>query len=562
VRATLAASAAVGMVGSIRAATVEYRYDALGRLSGYTDPSTGQRVKYTYDANGNLTGVTVTAAPTIASFTPSCGVPGTSISIMGSGFGTGGVVNTVTINGIAATVTFTSATKLTVTQPSGATAGPIQVTLSGGGGSATSPTPYGGMCGPPTITSVNPSIGVEPVGATPGTTVTITGTNFMPTPSQNIVSFGVATASVGTASATSLVVTVPESATSGAVTVRTPYGVATAPSDFYVMPAGYATTSLDTHQRIASSVPVTIGAAGHVAVLLFDGTAGQRISALATPNVPWRLTLVGPYGPISVPNPPCGNSAAFIRATTLPLTGTYALVVDDPAGMATGSVTVNLYANVTDNTLSITPGFPGTPVTATTSTPGQMSRLNFTATAGQRVSVIVTVGTLGCCYNYASIVGPDGGYLHSPVKVDAGGFLDAKTIPAGGDGTYTVLLDASSNVGTATFEVRTVPADIVATLPFGGPTSMNLLAGQNAHFTFTGTAGQVVKIHHTGGAVPLGSDFFLMGPDGIGVAPPTTGDIGPVTLPQGGVYTLLVDPLGVSMTNESLFLTDCAGGGC
>jgi hypothetical protein len=65
----------------------------------------------------------------------------------------------------------------------------------------------------PTISSFSPNSG--PVG----TTVTITGTNFSSTPSNNIVYFGGAKATVNTASATSLTVTVPIGATFMPITV-------------------------------------------------------------------------------------------------------------------------------------------------------------------------------------------------------------------------------------------------------------------------------------------------------------------------------------------------------
>lgn len=67
----------------------------------------------------------------------------------------------------------------------------------------------------PAITSFTPTSG--PVG----TTVTITGTNFSTNPADNIVYFGATKATVTTASATSLTVTVPGGATYEPITVTT-----------------------------------------------------------------------------------------------------------------------------------------------------------------------------------------------------------------------------------------------------------------------------------------------------------------------------------------------------
>ncbi|MBS1487990.1 MAG: VCBS repeat-containing protein [Bacteroidetes bacterium] len=66
---------------------------------------------------------------------------------------------------------------------------------------------------PPTITSFSPSSGL------PGTPVTLTGTNFNTTASQNIVYFNGSKASVVSATATQLIVTSPSKISYGAITV-------------------------------------------------------------------------------------------------------------------------------------------------------------------------------------------------------------------------------------------------------------------------------------------------------------------------------------------------------
>jgi uncharacterized protein YjdB len=68
------------------------------------------------------------------------------------------------------------------------------------------------ICAVPTITSVSP------MTAIPGATVTITGTNFNSTPSNNVVYFGATRATVTAASTTSLAVVMPASGTYAFVT--------------------------------------------------------------------------------------------------------------------------------------------------------------------------------------------------------------------------------------------------------------------------------------------------------------------------------------------------------
>lgn len=81
-------------------------------------------------STGTLTAyVTYTPAPTISSFTPAVGGPGTSVVISGTNF-TG--ASSVKFNGTTASYTVDSAIQITATVPVGATVGTITVTTAGG----------------------------------------------------------------------------------------------------------------------------------------------------------------------------------------------------------------------------------------------------------------------------------------------------------------------------------------------------------------------------------------------------------------------------------------------
>src|SRR5258708_40167196 len=118
---------------------IQYVYDALGRLVKVVDPS-GNVATYNYDDVGNLLSITrstlSTTAPAILSFSPSQGPVGQTVTIQGQNFATTTTGNTVQFNGTAGTVTAASANSLTVTVPTGATTGPITVTV--GSSTATS----------------------------------------------------------------------------------------------------------------------------------------------------------------------------------------------------------------------------------------------------------------------------------------------------------------------------------------------------------------------------------------------------------------------------------------
>ena len=89
---------------------------------------------------------------------------------------------------------------------------------------------------PPTITSFTPSSGA------PGSTVTISGTNFSATAANNSANFNGITASVTGATTTSLTVTVPATASTGPITVTTAAGTATSVASFTVSSGGGTTT--------------------------------------------------------------------------------------------------------------------------------------------------------------------------------------------------------------------------------------------------------------------------------------------------------------------------------
>ncbi|MFL5313293.1 MAG: IPT/TIG domain-containing protein, partial [Myxococcales bacterium] len=158
--------------------------------------------------------------PTIASFTPTAGPVGTSVTISGTSF-TGATA--VAFNGTSATYPVTSATSIQATVPAGATTGTLTVTTPSG--TATSAAAFT-VVTPPAIASFSPASG--PVG----TSVTINGANFT---GATAVAFNGVSASFTVASDSAIQTAVPAGATSGPVSVTTPQGSATSSSAFTVV---------------------------------------------------------------------------------------------------------------------------------------------------------------------------------------------------------------------------------------------------------------------------------------------------------------------------------------
>ena len=175
-------------------------------------------------------GVNFTVVPHIASLSITSGAVGASVTITGTTFGGTQGTSTVAFNGTIATPTTWSASSIVVPVPTGATTGNVVVTVSGQASNGVSFTVFA----TPSITSLSPSSGSV------GTAVTIAGTNFGSSQGTSTVTFRGILATPSSWSATSIVVPVPNGATSGSVQV-TVNGVASNGSSFILssLPTGW-----------------------------------------------------------------------------------------------------------------------------------------------------------------------------------------------------------------------------------------------------------------------------------------------------------------------------------
>ena len=156
-------------------------------------------------------GGVVSTAPAIALLNPASGPIGTFVTIIGSNFGPSQGSSTVTIGGTAMPVVSWSSGSITVTIPTGATAGNVVVTVNG---IASNGVPFAvtSVTGP-SITSLTPSTG--PVG----TSVVIAGANFGNTQGSSTVTFGGISAGPTSWSNASGTVPVPATVPAGSASV-------------------------------------------------------------------------------------------------------------------------------------------------------------------------------------------------------------------------------------------------------------------------------------------------------------------------------------------------------
>jgi hypothetical protein len=118
------------------------------------------------------------SAPQISSISPTLGGVGAAAYVYGSNFGSTQGTSTVTFNGTAGTPSYWSNTQINVPVPSGATTGPVVVTVNGAASNGVTFTVTG-----PVITGLSTYSGVV------GASITLTGTNFGASQGSSTVSF-------------------------------------------------------------------------------------------------------------------------------------------------------------------------------------------------------------------------------------------------------------------------------------------------------------------------------------------------------------------------------------
>jgi hypothetical protein len=484
------------------------------------------------------------------------------VTIYGVGFSATAASNVVTFNGIATTVSSATTTKLVTIVPTGATTGPISVTV--GTKTASSAEPFTVTTGPvnasPVIASFTPTIG------TFGTPVTISGQYFEPAPTNNIVRFNnVTRAAVATSTLNAIGTTVPIGTTSGHISVRTPYGAATSAQDFFVLPTGYTSAQVGVTTRMevdGPELPINTGIPGKIAMVLFEGIQGQNLGlginpVTFTPAGVATLYVKTSLGDDLMPPQSFSGPNSFDWTNKLPATGTYTIIIV-PSATSSLSATLTLSSDIT-GTLAAN----GAAQAFTTTRVGQNARYSFSGTAAQNLSLLFSGDTFPGGTT-VRVYRPDGLQLAvATVNYSTGagsaGTLDLNNLPV--TGTYTVFV---TPVAVATGAVNlNLRADVAGALAAGGAaTAVSVTAGQNARYTFTGAVGEgwglgipTVATTPAGGAATVSvykpDNSLLLTCGTFGVA---GGSCDLPVLPVAGTYTVLVNA-GVNAATLSLLLS-------
>lgn len=482
--------------------SVTYAYDALGRLVQANVAATKIVENYTYDSAGNLTSITSSPVGTleVANFSNPVGGPGGKITIIGSGFSTTPSSNTVRFNGTTATVISATATQLVVSIPAGATSGPVTVTT--GTQTVTSPGTFSviAAAGAPTITSFPPS-------SAPGSTIVITGTGFQTNPGDNAVRINQSPAPVVSATATSLTVVVPPSGnaafnmSAGPITVTTPFGTVTSSTSFVTSAWAIASIGSITVGGPPVTVSTVIGSGTNYFVSLLSGTAGSNLVIKGAGGaLGLTCSVITPNGATLVDNSYIGTSGGEIQIPTLPVSGTYLILVS--AGSATGSSSFSLVGSVA-NTLTLN----GTPTTVTLSTPGQSAVLTFSGTQGAYDSLAFSSVTLSGAT--ARVTNPDGTTLTSISLTTAGATL-LPQLPE--TGTYTVTV-VPTGIITGSFKAALTSTSAATLTVNSAPYNVTLTGTTPATVTFDGAVGQYLTLAATQTGTNSGVTVTVTGPN-------------------------------------------------
>jgi hypothetical protein len=385
----------------------------------------------------------------------------------------------------------------------------------------------------------------------------VDGTDFSTSVPGDRLQFNQTLAAVTSPTSTALNTTVPANyGASGHLTISTSNGTAASSGDFFVPPPSYSASSVGFTGRVAmnGSLTATISTAYQIALIVFDGSAGQRIS------IDFTSETIGGFAPkIYTPTGATlysAGSQGYIDVLTLPSTGTYTLVLV-PYLSDTGSVTVNLYG-ITDVTGSITPG--GSAVSVTTTAPGQNAKYTFSGTAGQTVFLVGSSTTYS--YVNVSLIEPNG-------TTQAAGaatyyypncYLSDYSLTLPTTGTYTIFVDPSGDTTGGMTLTLYNPSNSSGPISINGSgVTFTPTVAQDAALTFSGTSGQQVTVHGSSNTITFHS-IAIQSSDGTttyasagyGGSSFTTSS---VTLPATGSYRIFLVPYRDSTGSVTITLT-------
>ncbi|MBT9554378.1 MAG: hypothetical protein IV100_00060 [Myxococcales bacterium] len=285
------------------------------------------------------------------------------------------------------------------------------------------------------------------------------------------------------------------------------------------------------------SFTTPVGTVGAEIYQRFEGVAGMRvsISSLYAGNGCDDVVLTGPTGVTLWTEFTCGTAFSDVRS--LPDDGTYTLFVDTGTATGTGATTT-VWVLPPDPVVQAVAG--GSVVAVPLTTPGLNGAVEFTASAGDRISISTSDMS---CTNY-TLVSPSGATLDTDFSC---GFAFREPRVLTETGTYRWKLNPNgTTTGTARVTIYLLPPDPELIGTIGGPAIAVAMtvAGQNGTITFDGTAGQSVLVTFvkSGTGCPT---VAIYSPSGVKLKEDFncgTPFLDRTSLPETGTYRLTLSP--------------------
>ncbi|HZR28357.1 MAG TPA: IPT/TIG domain-containing protein [Terriglobales bacterium] len=532
--------------------------------------------------------------PAIKTLSPARGAIGATVTIKGSNFAGAQNTSTVTFNGIHANPSVWGDTSITVKVPSGATTGPVVVTVNGVASNGATfwvnnTSDFNGTLTVPAIGTTGTATQVPTSGnlaAGQNASLTFTGTT------GQALSFNFLNSTIGS-SASNCIATLYDpsnnSIGTGYCGVQTAGGwmgpmplTATGLYRLYLVPNGGATGSVSVSVNNDSDVTtpaISIGGAavtpttviaGQDVRLKFTATAAQHIGVYATSvtNPSASLNVLSASGTVlastSINNNPAGQT--FFVDTQLTSAGTYQLLIQH-ASKNFGSETLQIVTAPNDFTGSLAVPAAGK-TGATTQVPtsgnlavGQNAKLTFKGTAGQKLSFNISNSTIGTSASscLVTISDPSKNVVWSGYCGTGASYIDTLAIAT--TGTYTFYIAPQGGVtGSVGISVNNDQDATTPAITVGGSavTATSLVPGQDVRLSFTTTGPQHILVSATNVTNPRAT-LSVLSPTGsvLGSTSITNNPSGQTftvdtQLGAAGTYQLLVQHSSAGIGSETL----------
>lgn len=303
----------------------------------------------------------------------------------------------------------------------------------------------------------------------------------------------------------------------------------------------------------------------------FEAAAGGNytvsFSGITIPGTSTAFTLLKPDGvQLAATFGGAGSAPPPIVASNVPATGTYTVLVDPVAG-AVGGASLRVDQTGTTPPAAQTPqgsiALDGA-ATALSVPAGQTYRYTFSGTQGHYISLGFTSAATSPAGASPTmwVTRPDNTNTLVNCPFAAGSFAcDLPALPS--TGTYTLRVQTTGSASMSGNVIASTAAAGVLAIDAVSPTAVaTLRAGQQARYTFAGSAGDRLNMAITAGTYPAGTNYQLsvLRPDGgthagMLFSPGATTNV--LDLPEltaTGNYTVLGDPSGASTGQVSLQL--------